>query len=123
MSNTIQIDSEIYPKVPQALTTLPFGRYSLTKLGTVDSPKHGESEIKEGAPYTGRITIINRGGGPSIMIGTFPWSGMVTSWVLDAAPHVDGYMVLTTENSRYKLEGPLPECEDKEDRNEEEELE
>lgn len=110
---TIQIDKDILNKTPEILRNLPRATYSLTKLKRKENPTHASSRIPVGAPLTGGVKIIDRGGGPSIVIGLYPLGGMITSWVLEAfIPDGENYIEITTENSVYKLEGPLAEEEE-----------
>lgn len=104
----IRVDQAIVEKTPELLKQLPDGEYAVTKVRTKDNPVFGESEIREGRTYVGELAILNRGGGPALAVGNFPFGGMMTSWVIEAARDAaDGSIRITTENSIYKLEGPL----------------
>lgn len=98
----VHVDESIEDRTPPVLKNLPDGVYRLTRLRQKEGPI-GYTPVTSGNPYEGRLRIVARGNGPSLMIGN-----IITSWVLEAVQEdIDCYVEVITENSIYKLEGPI----------------
>lgn len=105
MAKRIPVDKLVSRKTPRLLKELPDGTYRLTKLGARQNMLwHHRSLVKDGESSIGRLSVINRKGGPALVLDG--WYGIITSWVKDVTK-CDGYLEIHTENSDYSLEGPL----------------
>lgn len=105
---TIHVAPSVEDKTPELLKKLPLGHYRLTRLRRVEKPIWKDSgQYPLVISETGALKIVDRQGGPVLMLGQWPYEGWLTSWITGAAIVDDGSLEVTTENSVYRLEGPL----------------
>lgn len=108
MRDSIFIAASVLGKTPEILRDLPEGRYALEKIKYRDNPVHGKY-LPDAFKREGELAIVDRGGMPAIrIVGYGVYDGLTTSGIIEATrDSTQNHIDILTENSHYKLEGPL----------------
>lgn len=101
---TIYVDEEITEPVSELLSRLEDKPYQVTKVST-RAGRDGVSGIEQGVPYVGKLRVIaNIEGNPHLIVGSYPWGGMVTSTIVDVKQPSPFGVEIHTLNSIYLVE-------------------